>query len=97
MKRLLTGERVVDKGAAQPRWPDSPRERPGSEWLLVSLALASGMLVAYGLKCLRQPIAQAVLPDRIACDLAGLVMPRLPDEPPPGGTAPEPRELKRRR
>jgi hypothetical protein len=91
MKEFLTGEWVVDKGAAKPRRADdSPRERPGSEWLLVSLALASGMLVAFGLKCLRQPMARVLLPGRVAYDLAGLVMPRLPDEPPPRATAREP-------
>jgi hypothetical protein len=90
MKSWLKGERVVDKSAAQPPRADTRRERLGSEWLLVSLGIASGMLVAYGLKCLRQPMARVVLPGRVAYDLAGLVMPRLPDEPSHPGTPREP-------
>jgi hypothetical protein len=80
MKRLLGRGRVVDKNSVQPYWADSPHERPGSGWVLVSLAIASGMLVVFGLKSLRPPMARILLPGRVAHDLAGLVMPRLPDD-----------------
>ena len=60
--------------------PVRTRERPGSEWVLVPLAIAGGILVGLGLKWLRQPAARFLLPGRTAYDVAELVTPRLSNE-----------------
>ena len=53
------------------------RERLGSEWVLVPLAIAGGILVAVGLKWVRQPAARFLLPGPIAYDVAQVVTPQL--------------------
>ena len=57
------------------------RERLGSEWVLVPLAIAGGILVAFGLKWVRQPAARFLLPGPIAYDVAQAVTPQLRVEP----------------
>ena len=61
--------------------PVRTRERLPSEWALVPLAIAGGVLVGLGLKRLRQPAARFLLPGRIAFDVAELVTPRFRDGP----------------
>jgi hypothetical protein len=70
------------------------RERLGSEWMLVPLAIAGGILVAFGLKWVRQPAARFLLPGPIAYDVAQAVTPQLREQPSPV-TQREPRQLKR--
>ena len=63
------------------------RERLGSEWVLVPLAIAGGILVAIGLKWVRQPAARFLLPGPIAYDVAQAVTPQLRVEAPTGDTS----------
>ena len=66
------------------------RERLGSEWMLVPLAIAGGILVAFGLKWVRQPAARFLLPGPIAYDVAQAVTPQLREQPPTGDTSVNP-------
>jgi hypothetical protein len=84
----------VNPGPPHVNDPVRTRERLGSEWALVPLAIAGGMLVGFGLKWLRQPAARLLLPGRIAYDVAELVTPRLSDEPATGDASVNPRQLK---
>jgi hypothetical protein len=61
--------------------PVRTRDGLGSEWVLVPLAIAGGILVGFCLKRLPQPAARFLLPGRVAYDVAQLVTPRLRDEP----------------
>jgi hypothetical protein len=81
MRRLVTGERFVDKSTASRAGLSYPGSGPGSAWVLVPLAITGGMLVGLSFKCLRQRAARFLLPGRVAYDLAVLVTPKLPDEP----------------
>ncbi len=65
-------------------YPVRTRDGLGSEWVLVPLAIAGGILVGFGLKRLPQPAARFLLPGRVAYDVAQLVTPRLRDEPATG-------------
>jgi hypothetical protein len=66
------------------------RERLGSEWVLVPLAIAGGILVAFGLKWVRQPAARFLLPGPIAYDVAQAVTPQLRVQTPTGDTSVNP-------
>ena len=70
--------------------PTRNRERLGSEWVLVPLAIAGGILVAIGLKWVRQPAARFLLPGPIAYDVAQVVTPQLCVEAPTANTSVNP-------
>lgn len=57
------------------------RERLGSEWVFVPLAIAGGVLLGFGLKRVGRPAARFLLPGGVAYDVARLVTPGLRDEP----------------